>query len=190
MIIGVLLAAGGATRFGSQKLLAPFRGTPLVRHGANALAQSTDGVVVVVGSEANAVRAALAGSPVQFVENPGWARGLSSSLHCGIAALPADAEAVVVALGDQPLMDPRIVTAVIERWRTAGRAIVAARYNGVQGHPVLFHRSVFPELLAVHGDSGARSVIARSAERTDYVDSVEPAPPDVDTPEDLAALHG
>ena len=188
MIVGLLLAAGGARRFGSQKLVAPLRGLPLVRHAANVLIESTDAVVVVVGDRADDVRAALQNAPIGFVKNPHWASGLSSSLQCGIAALPTLVDAIIVTLGDQPQLDPGVVRQVIARWRATGHPIVAARYLGVQGHPVLFDRSVFAELTALHGDGGAKAVIERASERTTYVDVNAPAPRDIDTPQDLTAL--
>jgi molybdenum cofactor cytidylyltransferase len=188
VIVGLLLAAGGARRFGSQKLVAPLDGVPLARHAANTLLNTTDRVVAVVGDHAAEVRAAFDGMGIDIVSNPRWATGLSSSLQCGVASLPAAADAIVVALGDQPYLDERIVGDVIARWRSATCPIVAARYNGVQGHPVLFDRSVFAELAAIRGDVGAKSVIERSPRRTQYVDVAGPAPKDVDTEWDLEDL--
>ncbi len=117
--------------------------------------------------------------------NGDWASGLSSSLRRGVEALGPDVDAVVVALGDQPGIDPAVVRAVIARWRATEQPIVAVRYRGVQGHPVLFAQSLFVELAATTGDRGAKSVIGRSEERVAYVDVDAPAPPDIDTPEDL-----
>ncbi|HEY4218046.1 MAG TPA: nucleotidyltransferase family protein [Gemmatimonadaceae bacterium] len=190
MIAGLLLAAGGARRFGSQKLLAQLDGQPLVRHAANVLISTTDRVTVVVGNDARQVQSTLNDLDADVVDNAEWATGLASSLRCGIAALPVEAEAVVVALGDQPRVDAIVIREVIARWRAGGRAIVATRYAGVQGHPVLFDRAVFDELLALEGDRGAKSVIERIPERVEYVDVHVPAPRDVDTPDDLAALGG
>lgn len=188
MIVGLLLAAGGARRFGSQKLVAPLAGEPLVRHAARALIACTDSAIAVVGNGAAIVESALNDLKIAVVQNPDWSTGLASSLRCGIAALPADAEAVVVMLGDQPQIDPAVIRAVIDTWRHSGRAIVAARYDEVQGHPVLFAREVFDELLALEGDRGAKSVIERIADRLAYLDVAAPAPRDVDTPRDLNLL--
>jgi hypothetical protein len=89
-LAGLLLAAGGATRFGSPKVLAPFHGKPLVRLGVELLMpRCPAGVHVVVGASADGVRAALAGEAVKVVDNPDWASGLSTSLVSGVAALPA-----------------------------------------------------------------------------------------------------
>jgi molybdenum cofactor cytidylyltransferase len=188
MIAGLLLAAGGARRFGSQKLVAPLDGVPLVRRAANMLAQIVDPVVVVVGSEAPAVRAALDGADAEIVENRAWHTGVSSSLKCGVAAVSRDTEAIVIAVGDQPHLDPDVVRSVISRWRETGRPIIATRYQGVQSHPVLFDRSVFGELAELSGDVGAKPLIERSADRVAYVDVAHAAPVDIDTTGDLRDL--
>jgi molybdenum cofactor cytidylyltransferase len=190
VIAGLLLAAGGARRFGSQKLVAPLDGQALVRYAAKTLVASTDGVTAVVGNDAEVVQSALNDLAITVVENLDWPSGLASSLRRGVAALPTGAEAVVIVLGDQPHIDPDVIRAVIGCWRSTGRAIVAARYAGVQGHPVLFSRDLFGELLTLDGDRGAKPVIDRLPERVSYVDVAVPAPRDVDTRQDLAALDG
>ncbi|MDB4878420.1 MAG: molybdenum cofactor cytidylyltransferase [Gemmatimonadetes bacterium] len=189
MIAGLLLAAGGATRFGSQKLIAPFNGTPLVRQAADALARATDAVIVVVGNDATAVRDALRDSQARFVENSDWATGLASSLRCGVAALGPEVEAVVVALGDQPGIDSAVIREVVEIWRKAQSPIVATRYAGVRGHPVLFDRAVFGELAGLTGDVGAKPILDRSLDRVAYLDLAVAVPRDVDTRRDLDVLN-
>jgi molybdenum cofactor cytidylyltransferase len=188
MICGLLLAAGGARRFKSQKLVAPYRGEPLVRHAARRLAESTDRLIVVVGCEAARVAAAIGEVPATVVENAEWERGLSTSIRRGISALPPECEAVVVGVGDQPGLDPAIVRQVVDRRRETGLSIVSARYRGVPGHPVLFARPVFAELARLDGDAGARLLIERSGDRAAYVDVEHAMPPDVDTVEQLQAL--
>lgn len=188
MIAGLLLAAGGARRFGAQKLVQPLQGKPLVRHAAEALGAATEELIVVVGHEEARVRAALAGVQCTLVVNAEWAAGLAGSVRAGIAALGDDTDAVVIALGDQPGIDARVVRALVERWRASTMPIVAARYRGGRGHPVLFDRAVFGELAALEGDVGAKPVIERIPSRVAYVEIDEPPPPDVDTAADLASL--
>ena len=185
MIVGLLLAAGGATRFGSQKLVAPYRGGPLVRHAADRLASVTDRAIAVVGNEAPAVRDALEGSELTVVENVDWAEGLSSSLKQGVKAVPADADAVVVALGDQPELDVEIVEALIETWHASGLPIVTARYRGTRAPPVLIAREMFREVLQLRGDYGAKRLMDVVPGRVGYVDVDRAIPFDVDTPGDL-----
>lgn len=188
MIAGVLLAAGGSRRFGSQKLVSMLGGVPLVRHAATTLARSTDALVIVLGHEAEAVRAALSDVDAVVVENPDWSQGLSSSVKCGVAALPAGVEAIVVALGDQPRIDPLVVRSLIECWRAGGKPIVSARYRGERGHPVLFDRAVFPQLEMLRGDVGARTMFEQSPDLVAYVDVDSEVPVDVDTATDLGAV--
>lgn len=188
MIAGVVLAAGAARRFGTQKLLAPLAGTPVVRWAvASVLAARLDEVVVVLGREAEAVRRALAGLAVRTVINPRFAEGLASSLAAGIDALPPTCEAAVIALGDQPTIAPGVIDALITCWRARGSAIIAPRYRGERGNPVLFGQAMFAELRAVRGDQGARDVIAQSPGRVAMVDIDDEVPVDVDTPASLAA---
>jgi molybdenum cofactor cytidylyltransferase len=185
MIAGLLLAAGGATRFGSQKLVAPYRGEPLVCHAARRLASVTDGGLAVVGNDADVVRGALSGCGLTVAENPHWAEGLSSSLKHGLAWLPSHAEAVIVALGDQPELDLDVVRSLIQTWRDTGLPIVTARYRGTRAPPVLIARDVFGEVATLHGDAGAKPLMDKLPGRVAYVDVDAEVPHDVDTPEDL-----
>ena len=114
---------------------------------------------------------------------------MSTSIRRGVEAMPDDAEALVVAVGDQPGLDPGVAQSLIARWRQTGLPIVSASYRGARGHPVLFARPVFPELLELQGDAGARLLIERSPERVSYVEVDAEMPPDVDTTEQLAALE-
>jgi len=188
MIIGVLLAAGGARRFGSQKLVAMLGGLPVVRRAFDTVSSATDGTLVVVGSDAEAVTRALEGTNANIVVNSHWALGLSTSLRCGILAAPPSTEAVIVGLGDEPTVDSHVCRELVRVWRRDKKAIVAARYNGVQDHPVLFDRAVFGELTSLEGDVGAKSVINRVPDRVAFVDVAAPQPIDVDEPGDLQKL--
>ena len=189
MICGVLLAAGGARRFKSQKLIASYRGQPLVRHAATTLRSAADELIVVVGHDGQAVREALAGVDTRVVENGEWESGLATSIRRGVEAASDECDAIVIGVGDQPGLDADIVREVIARWRESGRPIVSASYRGQRGHPVLFAREVFAELLRLQGDAGARLLIERSPERVSYVEVDREMPRDVDTVEQLAALN-
>lgn len=189
MIAGVLLAAGGARRFGSQKLVQPLDGCPLVRHAAESLAAETEMLVVVVGNDADAVGAAVGDVATQIVENTAWSNGLATSLRAGISSLGPDIDAAIVCLGDQPRIDRQVIRRVIAEWRESGLPIVSARYRGARGHPVLFDKSVFSELGTVEGDAGARMLIERDAARVGFVDVDAAVPGDVDSPDDLMLLE-
>lgn len=192
MIGGVLLAAGRGKRFGAEgagKLDASLGGEPVVRHAARALLDApVERAVVVTGAAAERVRAALLGVDVVFVHNPRFDEGIGTSVACGIAALAPDTDAAIIALGDQPFIAPAVPRALVRAWRVTGLPIVAPRYAGVRGNPVLFARAVFPELLALSGAVGARVVIERDPARVSLVDVEEEMPGDVDTPADLDRL--
>jgi molybdenum cofactor cytidylyltransferase len=107
----------------------------------------------------------------------------------GVKALPAGCEAVLVALGDQPYLPPEVVRDLIYAFESTGKAMAAPRYRDGLGNPVLFRAEVFPELLTLRGDRGARSVLERDSARVALVDFDRPMPEDVDTPEDYARLR-
>lgn len=192
MIAAIVLAAGTSSRMGRQKLLLPLReGRPLIRLSLERVLEAgLDDVVVVLGRDAEAVAAALAGLAVRTVVNPRYAEGQSTSLRAGLDALRPGTEAVVITLGDQPLPDPGLIGRLVAAFREPRSAIVVPRYRDGRGNPVLFAASVFDELRGVTGDQGARAVIARDAARVAEVAVDAPMPPDVDTWADYEALRG
>ena len=192
MIAAIVLAAGLSRRMARPKLLLPVAGgKPLVRLALErVLNAGLDDVVVVLGAEADLVAAALDGLGARRVINPRYADGQSTSLRAGLDALSPDAEAVVVALGDQPLPDPGLIGRMIAALRASGRPIVVPRYRDGRGNPVLFAAALFDELRAITGDQGGRTVIARDPSRVAEVTVDAAMPPDVDTPADYAAFLG
>jgi molybdenum cofactor cytidylyltransferase len=190
-IAGVILAAGGASRMGRPKQLLDWGGRPLVRVAAEqALASRLDTLLVVVGAASAEVGAALAGLPLRIVPCPEYASGQSASLRAGIAALGPEVAAALVLLADQPFVTAAIIDRLIAEWRATAAPIVAPAYRGVRGNPVLFARALFPELLAVTGDRGARQVIASDPARVATVPFDDDRPlADIDTPEEYERLR-
>ncbi len=188
MIAAVILAAGAARRFGKQKLLAPVGDRPLIRWTVEeVLASGVDRTVVVLGREAEEVRASLADLPLDFVVNPRFTEGMSTSVRAGVAALDASATGAFMVLGDQPV--PREVLQRLLRAHLASRLpIVAPSYRGHRGNPVLFDSSLFDELRRLEGDRGARGLVERNPGRRLLVPFSHAPPPDIDTPEEHAAL--
>ena len=191
MIAAIVLAAGASTRMGRQKLTLPMPdGRALVRVAVEqVLAAGLDDTVVVLGADAEAVAAALAGLSVRTVVNPRYAEGQSTSLRAGLDALPAGTTAALVALGDQPLPDPTVIARLVAALGTSGRPIAVPVYQDGRGNPVLFAAAVFGELRTVTGDQGGRGVIARDPDRVVEVPVDAPMPADVDTPGDYQALN-
>jgi molybdenum cofactor cytidylyltransferase len=191
VIAGIVLAAGRSSRLGRPKQLLPVHGEPLIRHTLRrVLASSLDQVILVVGHEADEVRAAVADLPVACVVNPDAAAGQSTSVRAGIAALSPDIAAAAFILGDQPGVDSNVIDTLITAWRTSGAPVVVPRYEDRMGNPVLFDRRLFPELAALEGDAGARPVVRayHDSGELQVVPVAGPAPPDVDTEADYAAL--
>jgi len=190
-VAGLVLAAGGGSRYGSPKALVRLRGRLLVERAADLLAAGgCDPVVVVLGAAADQVLAAarLSRTGVRTVVNPDWPTGMGSSLRVGLAAVPAEAEAVVVTLVDTPGLGPESVRRLVAAGHPDGAA--QATYGGRRGHPVLLGRTVITEVAAAAtGDRGAGPWLAAHPERVRLVPCDGTGDPrDVDVPDDLAAV--
>lgn len=159
----ILLAAGAGTRFGGRKLLADWRGEPLVVVAARiALAAPVAEVIVVLGADAAEVGEALEQMREQrlrAVHNPEWRTGLASSLKAGIAALPPSSERAVVFLGDMPRVPPGLAAALLEAVEHGAPAALV-EVAGKPGHPAAFGRAVYPLIAGLTGDVGARKQLA------------------------------
>lgn len=189
----IVLAAGRSSRMAPHhKLLLPDRqGRPMIaRLVDNLLASEARPLIVVLGHRAEEVKAALAGRPVEFTLAPDYGEGLAASLRAGIRAVPETAAAAIVCLGDMPLITARIIERLIETYDPdEGRRIVVPVRGGRQGNPILWDRRFFPEILALRGDGGARSLIARHLEEVAEVEIEDEAIfRDFDTVESLAEL--
>jgi molybdenum cofactor cytidylyltransferase len=186
----VVLAAGSASRFGGGKLLAPWRGAPLL-HAALAAARAApvSSVSVVTGADAESVAACVrAFDPaIRLVHAADHAEGLAASLRAGIAGLPRETDAAFVFLGDMPRV-PHAVLQPLAEAVMAGAAAAAPVFAGTRGNPVVLTRSLFAELAALTGDIGARPVLQRLGERLALVDAPDDGVLfDVDRREDLGS---
>ena len=191
-IAGLLLAAGQSRRMGTlNKLLIGIDGKPMVRHVAEAVAGSqARPIIVITGHEHERIEAALQGLPVSFVHNPDYARGLSTSVKRGLAALPAEADGAVVCLGDMPMVTAATIDRLIGAFNPLeGRAICLPIRRGKRGNPVLLAKSLFRELDGVAGDTGARDLVAAHPELVAEIEMESDAVlTDIDTPQALAKL--
>jgi CTP:molybdopterin cytidylyltransferase MocA len=184
----IILAAGSSSRMpGTQKLLLDLDGTPMVRH---VIAAASDGgchQTVVVYSD-NDVKEAVDGR-VETVYNPEAKTGMASSLKVGLRAMRPEIEAVVVMLGDQPLVGARTIVALLRSWRREGSrpAVAVAQEEGGWSPPVVLSRELWDELLALKGDAGARQVLQGRPELVDVVPAPG-RPDDIDTPDDYAKI--
>lgn len=188
----VVLAAGMSSRMGANKLLMDVNGKTMVRHTVEAaLASHAEPVIVVAGHAAADVKAALTGLNVRIVNNPYFANGLSTSLICGLNALPDDCDGALVLLGDMPGVSTALADKLIASFDPGeNRAICVATRHGKRGNPVLWARRFFPEMLAIEGDVGARNLIGTYGELVCEVEAADEGPlTDIDTPEALASYR-
>lgn len=188
----MILAAGLSTRMGRNKLLEDIGGKAMVRRVVEAaLASRARPVIVVVGDEAEAVRGALAGLELQTIENSDYREGLGASIRAGIASIPVSSDGVLILMADMPRMSTCLIDRAIAAAMPGGAStICVASHGGRRGHPVLFGRSYFPELLALAGDVGARNVIARNEAHVCEFEAGDDAPlEDIDTPAALAKFR-
>lgn len=190
----VVLAAGEASRFGSVKPIARLVDRPILQHVLDALAAAAPAeTVAVLGRAADEIEAAISWRGERVVRNPDPAAGLSSSLRVGMAALGQTTQAALLLLGDQPLVRPEVLQALLTAASsTAGDparpcAFVPRYAEGGGANPVLLLRRCWPILEEATGDRGLGPVLARHPELVREV-PVPGANPDVDTPADLAAL--
>nr|WP_245248002.1 molybdopterin-binding/glycosyltransferase family 2 protein [Tianweitania sediminis] len=193
-ISAIVLAAGRSSRMGDDlnKLLAEFDGVPLVRRSVGEVCRSPcNETVVVVGHQSDAIRRALSGMPVRFVENSNVGEGLSASLKAGIAAISANTLGVLVVLADMPRLTAADLEAMTTAFAQSGfSAIIRATHGGKRGNPVLLPRATFAEVAALEGDVGARSIVESGAYDVVDVEIGEAASLDVDTQEAMRAAGG
>jgi molybdenum cofactor cytidylyltransferase len=174
VIAAIVLAAGSSSRMGGgrHKLLLPLGEQPVIRHVLDTIQQSqARPIIVVIGHQADNVRAALTyssvDSDISLIENPAYLQGMSTSIHVGLRALMRDEQTIrgaLIMLGDQPLMTARVIDMLIEAHAATGKRIIAPLYAGQRGNPVLFDADLFPELLTVSGDEGGRSILQHHRE--------------------------
>jgi molybdenum cofactor cytidylyltransferase len=184
MISGIVLAAGTGSRFGATKQLVEVEGKPLVRHPIDALLEAgVDELIVVVGHDADAVRTAVP-TDVIIVTNPDYRDGQATSLAAALHAVDDASEAAVILLADQPGVTAADVRALIDAFRATRSQIVRLVFDDGPG-PALLSREISAEAGHLHGDAGARVLMASHPDWVHEVRIFRPAPVDIDTPEDL-----
>lgn len=186
MIAGLVLAAGDSRRMGFPKALLVYRGATFLKSVLDAsVAAGLDPVMVILGRDAPKILTSVDLHGITILKNGTPETGQIGSIKIGLTEIiNHPVEAVVVWPVDQPHVQVATVERVVERFREAGEAISIPTYEGRRGHPVLFARSVFEELLAAPEDEGARSVVRASPERVVEVPVRDPAIlEDIDTPE-------
>lgn len=200
--VGIILAAGESRRLGKPKQMLELKGRILVDWVLDAsLASNLDRVVLVLGCENEAILGLLGDKArhpkLEVVINPCYEEGQSSSLRAGLLKVCDGFSAVVFLLGDQPLVSPGLIDLLLFRFAASDKAICVPAHGGRRGNPALFSRSLYPLLMEITGDKGARQVIAAHPGEVLDVEIDDPSPfLDIDTQEDfdrvrrLAASRG
>ncbi|CAB3394416.1 MULTISPECIES: nucleotidyltransferase family protein [Kyrpidia] len=183
----VILAAGLSTRMGRPKCWLPVGGRPLFLYSVEAAVRARLHPVILVGSEdPRPFRDVVKDWAVEVVPNPERHRGMSTSLIRGLAKLQGRVQAVMILLADQPLVTESLILVLLQEYRMgykAGVRIVRPTFEGLPGHPVLIDEELFSEMMAITGDEGGRSVLARHRDRMKMVPwGDERVGLDIDTP--------
>jgi molybdenum cofactor cytidylyltransferase len=192
MIGAVVLAAGESRRMGRPKMALPWQNTTVIGKVVSTLASSgVEEIVVVTGGDRGAVEAALRDLPARPVLNPDYQEGeMLSTFKTGLAALPEEVEAALIALGDQPQIEGWVVKSVISAYRSSGAALVVPSYNRRRGHPWLLDRSLWQEAFALPPPATLRDFLILNAGKIHYllVDTGSILL-DLDTPEDYSSYQ-
>jgi molybdenum cofactor cytidylyltransferase len=160
MISAILLAAGQSKRMGELKQLMPFGQSTIVRQAVdNLLGSAVVEVIVVVGYRAEDVTKAIAAKPIRIVMNPDYEQGMSTSIIAGLNLVHGGVQAVMLAMGDQPLVNSETINILIEEFCNHDKGIAVPTYQGRRGHPIIFAIKYKKKLLKLKGDVGGRQII-------------------------------
>ena len=187
-VAGVILAAGGSSRFGEIKQLLPWKNKNIINTVVETAALAgLDPILVVLGANAGLIQASLDNETVQVVTNPDWDKGQSTSLKAGVTAIRHTVDGVLFLLCDQPHLTVNLVDAVVEEGLRSGK-VVTPIIDDRRANPVYFPASCFPLFDSLEGDAGGRQIISACPHTTlPWLDDWMAR--DIDTPEDYRALR-
>ena len=185
-IWGIILAAGASTRMGKQKLLLPYRGKTIVRSVvSNAITALKKNIIVVLGADSDEISKEISNFQINLVENKHYQDGMLSSVICGLNALPVNASAFLIYLGDQPQITSDVTFKVIDAYKNSGKGIVIPVYKKKRGHPVLTDYKYKPEIQKLDPEKGLRQLMEKFS--YDIYETECGSPEilrDIDTPQD------
>ena len=190
--IGVILLAGGnSSRLGRPKQLLTLEGETLLQHSLQvASASQAHPIVLVLGAQADIIKNDVDKLNLHIVQNNDWEEGMASSIRAGIKALTRiepDAEGSILMVCDQPYVTSSLLNKLISVHQRTGKPIIASMYENTFGPPVLFHHSVFDELIQLKGDVGAKSILQKHADDVEVIPFPE-GTYDVDTEADYERI--
>jgi molybdenum cofactor cytidylyltransferase len=167
MISAILLAAGESKRMGKPKQLMPWgKSTILTQAIDNLKSSAVDEIIVVLGYRAEEITKTIATKPVEIAISPNYKQGMSAAIIAGLNLVASQSQAVMLALGDQPLVDSQTINRLIDEFYNHDKGIVIPTYHGKRGHPVIFAIKYKPELLELKGDIGGREIIKNHPDDT------------------------
>jgi molybdenum cofactor cytidylyltransferase len=187
----IILAAGSSSRLGYPKQLVLHNNESLIRRAVSSALEVSNHVVVVLGANTQSVQDEIKDLPVEVAHNGQWEEGMASSIRCGISCVssgPDPVDAAVIMVCDQPFVDACLLQTLISTYAKSNQPIVACTYKETMGTPVLFDKSLFRDLLALDGNSGAKQLIAKNREAV----AIIPFPlgyVDIDTERDYENLQ-
>ena len=186
-VTGIILAAGESRRMGSPKALLRYRNQSFLDTLIGLFAERCASVIVVLGAHATEIRTRTL-RPATFVVNPDYRLGQTTSMQCGLRAVPAESEGVLFTLVDHPA----VAASTLDSLLAVPRPLVRVpRYRDQRGHPIWFARDLIPEFLAMPQDGAARDIVRGHAAETDFIDVDDPGiRADIDDPAAYEKLTG
>lgn len=168
-ISGILLAAGESKRMGKPKLILNLGKSNIINATIdNLLKSEIYELIIVLGHEAQKIESSLSTQDkrIKFVTNKNYREGMSTSIKCGVLTTSKESEAFLIALGDQPLISPKVINRLIEKYQSSKVGIVTVMHKSFRGHPVLISKKYVKELLSLNGDIGARDLLKQHLDDT------------------------
>ena len=187
----ILLAAGSSSRMGQSKQLLSINNEPLLlRTVKTAIASTVKNVIVILGADEQKHRSVIEHLPVQIIHNPTWSKGMGNSLKAGLnhlLSIQPETQAAIISVCDQPLLTTDHFNQLVLNYHQKQKPIVASLYSGSPGVPALFVKSLFPDLLKISDDQGAKKVINAYSDSITLID-FPGGEIDLDTPEEYKAF--